>query len=623
MPRAVLYDSRSRAAVRAVGLLEDSYDVNPLGPGATPPRGAVIVAGTDAPLPASSRQWRIVALLAGGAEPPAGACYAVLPAAPPRAVLLRAIANALADLEAWAEIAKLRGELRELNAIGISLSSERDPVALLDLILTKARAITASDGGSLYLVQERPDGGRELHFALTQNDSVTFSFRATTLPLDSDSIAGHVALTRERVNLPDAYYLPAGAPFSINRSFDEQTGYRTKSMLVVPMLTPQRETLGVLQLINCKPLHRGRLRGPEDVARHVLPFSPRFEGLAESLASQAAVALQNSRLYEEIRHLFEGFVAAAVTAIESRDPTTSGHSFRVAELTTGLAEAADRCRQGVYASLRFTADELRELRYAALLHDFGKVGVREHVLLKAKKLYPGDLERIRQRIALLKQGAELKHARARLDDLLAKGRRGFERRTARLDAELRRVLDELDASLASIVVANEPTVLPRDIARRIDELARRRFGDESEPEQAILTTAEARVLAIPRGSLTGDEIGEIRSHVRHSWEFLAQIPWTREFRRVPEIARSHHEKLDGSGYPYGAKGDEIPVQSRIVTIADIYDALTAADRPYKSAVPVERALDILDAERRAGTIDPALVDLFIDARVFERTQRRP
>jgi HD-GYP domain-containing protein (c-di-GMP phosphodiesterase class II) len=623
MRRTVLFEAASRAAATAASQLGDGYRTVPLADAAPAEPATVVLAGTDAPLPAASEQRRIVALLAGGAaDVPADGCYAVLPAGASPAAVRRAIDNAFSDLEARGEIAKLRRELRELNAIGIRLSSERDPVALMELILTKAREITASDAGSLYIVQPSPDGGRELAFVLAQNDSVELSFRAATLPLDSDSVAGHVALSGERVNLPDAYALPDGTPFRINRSYDEQTGYRTCSMLVVPMRTPKGETLGVLQLINCKPDHRGPLRGPDDAARHVKPFGARFEALAESLASQAAVALENNRLYESIRRLFEGFVAASVTAIESRDPTTSGHSFRVAMLTLGLAEAVDRCQTGPHARTRFNADEMRELRYAAVLHDFGKVGVREDVLLKAKKLYAPDLERIRQRVALVKRGLELRIARRKVEILETRGRRGFAGRAAALDAELAASLAELDAAMASILRANEPTVLTRDVAAQIEALAARTFEDVDGTPLSILSAAEAHALAIARGSLTAEEIAEIRSHVRHTWSFLTQIPWTGEFRRVPEIARSHHEKLDGSGYPDGIRGDAIPVQSRMLTIADIYDALTAADRPYKAAVPLGRALDILDAECRAGAIDSELLDLFVEARVFERTARR-
>jgi len=621
MRRPVFYEADSQEAAAAAALLAGDFDVAPLAASAPVPvpGPAVLIADGRRAGPPATPGVHVVALVDPAAPGPwPEHWYAMLPLGAGRAVLARAVANAFADLASALEIRQLARELAELNAIGIRLTSERNPEALLELILTKAREITASDAGSLYLVEEAADGSRRLCFALAQNDTVAVGFRATTLPLTSESIAGHVALTGRSVSLDDAYRLPPGTPFRINRSFDESTGYRTKSMLVVPMRTPQGETIGVLQLINCKPGVSGPLDGVAGVERHVRPFSPRHAALAESLASQAAVAVDNSRLYQSIRRLFDGFVAASVTAIESRDPTTSGHSFRVAELSVALAEAVDRCATGPYAATRFSADEVMELRYAALLHDFGKVGVREHVLLKAKKLYPWELDRIRQRVTLIRRGLELRYARLKIEHLLSRGRRGWERRAAALDRELAERLAELDDSLDRIVVANEPSVLPLDVVARIRELAVRDFQDDQGERQTILAPREAEILAIPRGSLTEDEVREIRSHVVHTWEFLSQIPWTKEFRRVPEIARSHHEKLDGSGYPDAIKGDEIPLQSRIMTIADIFDALTAADRPYKKAVPLELALDILHAERRAGALDAALLDLFVEARVFDR-----
>jgi HD-GYP domain-containing protein (c-di-GMP phosphodiesterase class II) len=608
MRRLVFYPARARAAAAAAAMLAEEFDVRKWAPdeGLPPDVPLVLLVDEDEAHPPPAPNIRVVGLVDPRAERAwPDTWYSLLPAYPGRAALSRAVANAFADLDSAREIRRLGRELSELNAIGARLSAERNPQALLELILTTARQITTSEAGSLYLVEERPDGTPELVFALAQNEVVELPFRAARLPLDSRSIAGYVALTGQAVNLADAYAPPPDSPFTINRSFDEQTGYRTRSMLVVPMRTPPGETLGALQLINC----RAGL------------FSPHHETLAWSLASQAAVALANSRLYESVRALFEGFVGAAVAAIESRDPTTSGHSFRVAELTVGLAEVVDRSSVGPYAERRFSADEMRELRYAALLHDFGKVGVREHVLLKAKKLYPAELERIRQRVAFIKRGVELRAVHRKLADVLARGRRGFARRAAAVDAETAAGLAELDQALARIVAANEPSVLPEEVLAEIQDLTRRRFEDPEGRRQAVLTPEEAAILAIPRGSLTADEMEAMRSHVVHTREFLERIPWTRELRRVPEIAGAHHERLDGTGYPRGLRGQEIPVQARIMTIADIYDALTAADRPYKKAVPVEHPLDILQAERRAGAVDGDLLDLFIAARVFERTRR--
>ena len=620
--RRVLYDATSRAAATAAELVRGEFDVVPLSAStdSTTEGPAVVLVGRDGPdLRPDAMPLRIVALVDGDATGPwPSHWYSVLPAGVSAPILLRGVENAFADLDRAAETTRLDRELSELNAIGIRLSAERNPRDLIETILTKAREITHSDAGSLYLVEEAPDGTRDLRFVLAQNDSVDLPFRAGRLPLTSESVAGHVALTGA-----DAYAPPSAAPFTINRSFDEEDGYRTKSMLVVPMRTPQGETIGALQLINCKPDFSIRLRPGGAVEATVQRFTARHEQLAGSLASQAAVAIQNRLLYESIRELFEGFVKASVTAIESRDPTTSGHSARVANLTVGLAAAIDRSETGPYRATRFSPEEMTELRYAALLHDFGKVGVREQVLVKAKKLLPGELDRIRQRVELIKRGLELRYAGKKIEHLLEKGRRRYATQAAEFDAELAAYVAELDQSLARIVTANEPAVLPRDFAAGIERLAVNLFEDHVGNRESVISPDEAKILAIPRGSLTPAEFKEIQSHVIHTYEFLTRIPWTREFRRIPEIARSHHEKLDGTGYPEGRRRDEILVQSRMMTIADIYDALTAGDRPYKKAIPKEEALDILEHERQAGHLDGALLDVFVEAKIYEQAQVPP
>ena len=620
MRRRVLYDAGSPAAAAAAALLTDEFDVRAWAP---PEAAASVILTSDPRTPTTAARTRVIGVVdaaAPGQWP--SAWYGLLPAGAGRPLVARAVANAFSDLDGAADRARLERELGELNAIGIQLSAERDLDVLLETILTKAREITRSDAGSLYLVDEAPDGERRLRFALAQNASVEITFQAVTLPLDEDSVAGYVALTGEVVNLADAYTPPPGSRFHINRWFDEHAGYRTMSMLVVPMRTPQGETLGALQLINCRPEFDGPLRSAAEVARHVRPYDERNVRLAGSLASQAAVALANRRLYDSISDLFEGFVKAAVTAIESRDPTTFGHSFRVADLTVGLAEAVNRIASGPYREVRFTADELRELRYAALLHDFGKVGVREHVLVKSKKLYPGDLDRIRQRIELLMRDLELGVTRRKLDWAVRRGQHGYAEQAASLDAELAAAIAELNEALDVILTMNEPSVHSQDFAGQLLRITARSWEDHRGRRRTLLTPDEASVLAITRGSLTDAERREIQQHVVHTFQFLAQIPWTREFRRIPEIARSHHEKLDGSGYPSGSRGEHIPVQSRMMTIADIYDALTATDRPYKKAIRAEEALDTLRAEQRSGALDGPLLDLFIDTRVFERTDWR-
>jgi HD-GYP domain-containing protein (c-di-GMP phosphodiesterase class II) len=510
-------------------------------------------------------------------------------------------------------------ELAELSAIGVALTTERDLNGLLELILSHARRVTQSDAGSLYLFERDESGdSARLRFALSQNHSLpALPFSSFTVPIDHTSLAGYAASTGEALVIGDVYLLPDGTSYKQNRSFDETFGYRTKSMLVLPMKTHRDEVIGVLQLINRKRSPDARLSSMSTVDREVVPFSGRCVEIATALASQAAVAIENGRLYEDIERLFEGFVTAAVTAIESRDPATSGHSGRVATMTVGLAEAVDRTGSGPYRDLEFTREQLRELRYAGLLHDFGKVGVREQVLVKEKKLYPHDLELIRHRFAYLVQRADLEFERARAELLLAQGQSGYSAGVAALECERRARRDELARFLEVIVQANEPTVLAEGSFGALEAISGLTFIDFDGQPKPLLQDSELQFLMIRRGNLDAQERREIESHVTHTYRFLEQIPWTRELRAIPQIAYAHHEKLNGRGYPNAVSGIAIPVQARIMTIADIYDALTATDRPYKRAVPRERALDILTMEAKEGTIDPALLETFIGARVFD------
>jgi response regulator RpfG family c-di-GMP phosphodiesterase len=313
---------------------------------------------------------------------------------------------------------------------------------------------------------------------------------------------------------------------------------------------------------------------------------------------------------------------ASVTAIESRDPTTSGHSFRVATFTTGLAAAVDRADSGPYAALRFSREAMRELRYASLLHDFGKVGVREQVLVKQKKLYPADLSIIRHRFQYLLQHADLQYERERAQYLWEHGRTNYEAALRKLDEARLATRSELTRYLDAIVQANEPTVLPEGTFEELEDINARLFVDFDGTERPLLGDDELRYLMINRGNLDARERREIESHVTHTYRFLEQIPWTRELKGIPGIAWGHHEKLDGSGYPRGVRGENIPVQTRMMTISDIFDALTATDRPYKRAVPAERALDILRDEATHGHLDAALLEAFIGARVWETMDDR-
>jgi HD-GYP domain-containing protein (c-di-GMP phosphodiesterase class II) len=513
-------------------------------------------------------------------------------------------------------------ELEELNRIGIALSETRDVERLLELILRKAREITAADAGSLYLVEyvgaaaNNGSRDRRLRFKLTQNDSVQFPFSEHTLALTEESMAGYCALHGEIIELADAYRIPKSRPFRFNSSYDQQAGYHTRSLITLPMKNGKGEVLGVLQLINCKRQVKALLTNAAAVRRWVHPFPERAVRLGSSLASQAAVAYENSQLYQDIENLFDGFVNAAVKAIEQRDPTTSGHSQRVCTMTVALAEAIDREPRGPYGDLRFSREQMKELRYAALLHDFGKVGVHEEVLVKAKKLYPLQFVRVLDRFDYIRRDIEARIAQQKLEAATSLSRKERDARLRALEEEARRLIGELDRFADFIARANEPAILPSGDFELLNQIAQKTYCDPRGTERPYLTSEEVRFLSIPRGSLDPDERRQIESHVVHSFNFLAQIPWTVEFRAIPEIARAHHEKLNGKGYPFGLRSNQIPVQAKMMTICDIFDALSASDRPYKRAVPTDRALDILKLCVRDEEIDAELFRVFLDARVY-------
>lgn len=516
-------------------------------------------------------------------------------------------------------IRRYRYELSELVEIARALTQERNIDRLLDLILEKSRFITGADAGSIYVVEPNAHGGEgRLRFKLSQNESVEFASGEFTIPISTRSIAGAAVVTRRAINIPDVYTIGPDQPFGFDHSFDERVGYRTKSMIAMPMISAEDEVIAVIQLINKKRMPEKRLATPEDVEREVIPFDPRSQDLLATLASQAGIALENALLYAEIRALFEGFVRASVSAIEQRDPTTSGHSLRVSVLSVKLAQVVDRADGPRFRDVRFSPRDLTELEYAALLHDFGKIGVREQVLVKAKKLYPHELDQVRSRFAYARKAAEA-DVLARKVAMMREGAGASD--LARLDEELALRFRELDDAWRVIAEANEPTVLKEGDFTRIAELGARTYlGPDGEPS-LLLLPAEVESLQVTRGSLNAAEIGEIRSHVVHTHAFLSKIPWGKNFLRVPEIAGSHHEKLNGHGYPRAISADQIPIQSKIMAIADIYDALTARDRPYKRAVPVDRALAILGYEVKDGHIDGDLVKAFVDAEVYKEVDR--
>ena len=477
--------------------------------------------------------------------------------------------------------------LSALLDVARALISERNLDQLLQKILHEASRVVDADRGSLFLV-DRDTG--ELWAKIAQGIG---GGREIRIP-KGVGIAGHVAQTGEIIKLRNAYEDPR-----FNQSVDRATGYQTRSLLAVPMLDMQGQVVGVIQVLN----------------KRVGRFTQDDADVLVALGGQAAAAIENAKLHDEIQKLFEGFVQASVVAIESRDPTTAGHSERVARLTLGLADAVEHFGAPRYAGMRFGPTERMEIRYAALLHDFGKVGVREDVLIKAQKLYPHQLELIRQRFEYARRSFEAETWRRCVELLLNGADRDVVQRE---QDQLERQLAVLDVQYQTVITCNRPTVLEGGSFDSLQLLQSSLFVGPDGDFRPLITPAEVAVLSIPKGSLSPDERLEIESHVTHTFRFLTQIPWTRSLKRVPEIAHGHHEKLDGQGYPRGLAGDAICLEARMMTIADIYDALTASDRPYKKAVPHDIALRILDDEARTAKIDGDLLALFKEADVARR-----
>ncbi|OLC24521.1 MAG: hypothetical protein AUH40_08645 [Chloroflexi bacterium 13_1_40CM_65_17] len=509
-------------------------------------------------------------------------------------------------------------QFEELNRIGIALSAERDIGKLQEFILLTMRQLTNADGASLWRKTVGDDGSPQLFLASSQNTSLANTYQAFKVPVDQKSVVGYTVTVGRSQLYDDAYHPPPGKPQG-GRGFDQQYGYRTKSMLTVPMRNYNNEVVGAVQLINAKRRFDTKLT-IDNVPDEVVSFRPEDLEMIESIASQAAVALDNKSLLDSIQALFDGFVQASVTAIEQRDPSTAGHSGRVESLTTSLARAVSEIESGKYRDVYLSEDQLKELRYACLLHDFGKVGVREHILVKAKKLMPGQLEVIQARFEFVERSVQYKYATEKLDRM----RRGVadDAATAEIDMRLAEELERLRMWIQGIVAANEPSVMPEDKASMLEALSQETYHDMAGRPHPMLDPQEFRFLSIRKGTLDPHERLEMEAHVTHSFHFLTKIPWTSVMRGIPEIAYGHHEKLDGSGYPRGLSAEQIPVQARMMTISDIYDALTAQDRPYKRAVARDVALDILHSEANDGKLDKDLLDIFVKKQIYQVTAPR-
>jgi HD-GYP domain-containing protein (c-di-GMP phosphodiesterase class II) len=506
--------------------------------------------------------------------------------------------------------------LEQLNAIGASLSAERDIDRLLEAILTAAKTITRADGGTLYRVTDE----HTLRFEIVRTSSLRYYLGGTTgnpvpfypIQLYKDGkpnqsmVAAYAALTGRTVNIADAYTAD-GFDFSGTRAFDTKTGYRSKSFLTVPMRNHDNETIGVLQLINAQEPSSGA----------IVAFSPSDQRLAESLASQAAIALTNRMLINQLEQLFESFISLINSAIDEKSPYTGGHCQRVPVLTMLLAEAVNETKDGPLRDFHMSDKDRYELKIAGLLHDCGKVTTPVHVVDKATKLENifDRIQLIDTRFEVLKRDAELDSLRKKTA-LLEQGRR---LEVAEEEKRLRDRLRQLDDDRKFLHACNIGGERMRDEdVDRVRRIGQYRWRDFAGHEAQFLTEDEVKNLTIRSGTLTEEERKVINHHIVATIRMLEALPWPKHLTKVPEYAGGHHERMDGKGYPKGLTREQMSVQARCMGIADIFEALTAKDRPYKKGKTLSESLEILGRMRLNHHVDPDLFDIFVRRKVYRR-----
>lgn len=507
----------------------------------------------------------------------------------------------------------LLGRLEELNAIGIALSSERDINRLLETILLAAMRITHADAGTLYLLDADK---QELTFEIMRTNSLGKALGGTTgqpipasvFPIqlyregkpNHSMVVAHAALSGASINIPDAYKAE-GFDFSGTKGFDKKNGYRSTSFLAVPMRNHENEIIGVVQLINALDRSTGA----------IVAFSRQEQSLLESLSSQAAIALTNRRLIQQMEALFESFVTLINTAIDDKSPYTGGHCERVPVLTMMLADAVNRTSQGPLKDFVMTDKDRYELKIAGLLHDCGKITTPVHVVDKSTKLQTifDRIQLIDTRFEVLKRDAEINMLRALPDadpDAAKRLHIAFDRRVRQLDED-REFLRHCNIGAEKMDTAHQ---------ERVRSIAMYKWRNEAGEEASFLSPGEVENLTIRSGTLTEGERRIINHHIDVTIKMLESLPWPKHLKNVPEYAAGHHERMDGKGYPRGLKREQMSVQARVMGIADIFEALTAKDRPYKPGKTLTESLSILGKFKENGHIDPDLFDVFVREKVY-------
>jgi len=501
--------------------------------------------------------------------------------------------------------------IEKLNSIGIALSAEKDTQRLLEMILAGAKAITQADGGTLYSLSE----DNRLHFEIIRTTSLNIKVGGTTgrkvnfdpIPMflpdgapNDHMVVVYAALNSETVNIPDVYD-EKGFDFSGPRAFDKETGYRSKSFLTIPMKNHENDTIGVLQLINKH----------DDEANKIVAFNREDQKLAESLASQAAVALTNSRLIKNLHELFNAFTKSIAFAIDEKSPYTGGHCNRVPVLAMMLADKASQVQTGPLKSFTMSEDERYTMELASWLHDCGKVTTPEYIVDKATKL-----ETIFDRIHLIDTRFEVLKRDACIRKLERLAKAGDNQRKA-IEDDYKQEIRQIEEDRAFIRKCNTggEFMAPED-QKRIMQIGAQTWTSVQGETEPFLSGNEIYNLQIPKGTLTPEEIQVIKNHVVMTHKMLAALPFPKNLKNVPEYAGGHHERMDGKGYPNGLTREQMSIPARIMAIADIFEALTAADRPYKKAKKLSESLNILGFMKKDNHIDQDLFDIFINERVY-------
>jgi len=478
-------------------------------------------------------------------------------------------------------------DYRNFLELAYSLVRIRDLDKLLDTILSRLRIMLNCDAGSIFIYNEDTD---ELTFKYTQNDTMELPFKEFSIPVNKSSIAGYVALTKKMIMVSDVYKLDRNYPFQFNKTFDRMSGYRTKSMLVFPILDINGTITGVLQFINKKrqPLPVT----PENASRVVMAFNKDDEVLAKSMIGIVSLALENGMLYDKMEKMWEGFITTTSQAIESRLPGGRGHTSRVETLSLILADEMTKDEE-VFPDFQLDVDERKKLRYACILHDYGKIAVREAVLQKYTKLSEPEMEVISYRFKLVK--TQLKAKGASQEDI-----------------------DKLTGIWDNVSMANIPDRLTSNMAAALKKAHNFRFKDIDGQDQRLLTDDEYEYLMVDNGVHTDQDKAEIEEHARHTYEFLNAVPWVKNLADLPEITAMHHENISGDGYPFGLSGDEIHIYGKIMAVVDSFDTLAAKTGTYKKPVPVDEACELLKQQAKDGKLDKDIVDFFVDRHIYRR-----